>query len=182
MNRFPKRVFLIVALLTFAWLTMPFGVGLACPCQKCQAKKHHVTNQKASKKHPLRAYETLRKAFAQDDLQAAKKASKRLQKVVKVLAKKEGKRGKKDLTGLLNAARRISKSQKIASARLAFGRLSKHLIGYLTTHPKLARGATTYQCPMAKGYKKWVQFHSKMGNPYMGKRMLFCGGKTNLKK
>jgi hypothetical protein len=33
---------------------------------------------------------------------------------------------------------------------------------------------------MARGYQKWVQTGDDMANPYMGKRMLKCGGKVKL--
>lgn len=116
------------------------------------------------------AYEVVRKALAADNLKAAKNGAAALAK----LAKKE-KRG-----GIVGSSERLSATKDMAAARLAFGELSKQTILLLQKQPSLTKGLTAYQCPMAKGYKKWLQADSEMANPYMGKRMLKCGGKTAL--
>ncbi len=41
--------------------------------------------------------------------------------------------------------------------------------------PSLRSGRFLFLCPMASGYKKWVQTTPTLNNPYWGKRMLTCG-------
>jgi threonine/homoserine/homoserine lactone efflux protein len=35
-----------------------------------------------------------------------------------------------------------------------------------------------FECPMAKGYKRWVQPTDELENPYMGQEMLTCGSEV----
>jgi hypothetical protein len=69
-----------------------------------------------------------------------------------------------------------SKSGKgIAEARDAFGEVSKHLIALISAEPELASGHHVFECPMAKGYPKWVQQSEAVSNPYLGQEMATCG-------
>ncbi len=150
-----------------ALLALLLGTGAA---QAGPTKgKNNATSNKL-----LVSYDAIRVAFAADNLKLAKQASKRVAKYAKSMLK--GKLGKH----LTAAAKQIQQSKSIAAARLAFGRLSKHIVTYLKAHPKQAQGIQVYLCPMAKGYKKWIQVKGTMANPYMGKRMLMCGGKAKL--
>lgn len=153
-------------------------------CQKHQKAHKHATNKthkhatNKAHKHAtnklLRAYSAIRIALAMDSLKNAKQTSKHFARQAKSRVK--GKLGR----GMIVAAKRIQKSKTIANARLAFGGLSKQIIVYLTNNRKQARGVKVYFCPMAKGFKKWVQVQGKMANPYMGKRMLMCGSQVKL--
>ena len=126
----------------------------------------------------LGAYENVRAALADDDLAAAKTHAGTL------AAAKTDAAGdaalKTQLSGLSAAAAKLSKAPDIAAARLAFGDASKALITAVATRPALAEGLHAFVCPMAKGYKKWVEPRTDFRNPYMGKRMLKCGGATKL--
>ena len=53
--------------------------------------------------------------------------------------------------------------------------MSRALIAVLSAEPSLQQGRHVYECPMAKGYKKWVQVSEGVSNPYMGTDMLQCG-------
>ncbi len=78
-----------------------------------------------------------------------------------------------------SAATQLQAIQDIEAARKQFGEVSRALIERLRAAPP--PGALhVYECPMAQGYGKWVQREEKMANPYMGKRMLECGSKTEL--
>jgi len=95
----------------------------------------------------LAQYEKVRAALAADDLKEAKKTAADL--------KEEG--------------APIANSDKIATARSEFAKLSDHAI-------KLAAGQSGYHvvnCPMLK--KDWVQTSTNISNPYAGKEMLTCG-------
>ena len=59
--------------------------------------------------------------------------------------------------------------------RVAFGQLSRGVVGAIAADPTLQVGRFLYQCPMAKGYQRWVELKPRMENPYMGSRMLECG-------
>lgn len=137
------------------------------------SKKLYKHAMKMSQNKLLRAYDQVRLALAADSLAKAKSASKR---VIVRAGRMKGKPGKQ----IVAAAKALQVSKNLAAARLAFGQLSKHTIAYLKAHPKYAHGVQAFSCPMAKGYKKWIQIQGKMANPYMGKRMLMCGSKTKI--
>ena len=127
--------------------------------------------------HLVSGYGELRAALAGDSLERAQKAAAALAKaagMAKVAAEHQ-----RTLAGLGSWAGKVAKSKDIAAARMDFGQTSRHLITLLVAHPMAAKGLTAYRCPMAAGYKKWVQ-SGDMANPYMGARMLKCGGKTKM--
>jgi hypothetical protein len=64
----------------------------------------------------------------------------------------------------------------IADVRVAWGELMRALIGQMVAEPRLQAGYFLFECPMTKTYPRWVQRSATMANPYMGQRMLMCGG------
>lgn len=101
----------------------------------------------ANDKKFLTQYEQVRAALAADDLAQAQQAA----------------------TDLGEEGNAVAKSDKIATARTEFAKLSDHAV-------KLAAGQSGYyvaNCPMLK--KDWVQTNDKISNPYGGKDMLTCG-------
>lgn len=70
----------------------------------------------------------------------------------------------------------LKDAKDLPAARLAFGELSRHIVGALHAEPTLRRRRYVYKCPMVKeGYAFWVQTTKEVSNPYMGKKMLRCG-------
>lgn len=65
--------------------------------------------------------------------------------------------------------------------REAFAEASEHLVGAIASEPSLAHGLSIFECPMTKGYPKWLQASDAKGNPYMGKGMQFCGVESQWK-
>ncbi len=63
----------------------------------------------------------------------------------------------------------------IEAQRLGFGELSRATVAMLTAAPVVAKNYHLFECPMAKGYKRWAQPGATLENPYMGKKMLTCG-------
>lgn len=63
----------------------------------------------------------------------------------------------------------------LPAARMQFGRVSEPFIDFLSSRPELAEGRFVFECPMAKGYPKWVQNSQAVSNPYMGSAMASCG-------
>ena len=95
----------------------------------------------------LAKYETVRAALAADNLEQAKSAA----------------------AALGDDGSAIAQSDKIATARADFTKLSERAI-------QLGRGQSGYyvvNCPMLK--KDWLQPAGKISNPYAGKSMPECG-------
>jgi len=72
----------------------------------------------------------------------------------------------------------VADVQDLGYLRRTFGELSRPLVGLLERDPSLGAGLHTFECPMAKGYKRWLQPSAKLENPYMGQRMLSCGSEV----
>ena len=69
-------------------------------------------------------------------------------------------------------------NSEIRSLRRAFGEVSRAVVSLIVADESLANDRYIFRCPMARGYKKWVQTSAELENPYMGSRMLRCGAKT----
>lgn len=120
----------------------------------------------------VQGYEKLRDAFARDDLEAAKAAGGELAKAVTEMKLDER---------IATMATGLAKAPDLASARLIFGEISRAYLTAMKDKPDLAGGPVfVFRCPMAEGYQKWVQVDETMKNPYMGKKMLDCGSKSDL--
>jgi hypothetical protein len=76
---------------------------------------------------------------------------------------------------LARAAGELGAATDLAGARRAFGELSKRTVQLLSHQPALRHGRHLFLCPMAPGYKKWLQASETLENPYMGQRMPHCG-------
>jgi hypothetical protein len=126
------------------------------------------------------AYETTRAALADDDFSRAKDGAAALTKAAKV----EPSEGhlRHHYEPIAKAAGTFADAKDIEAARLVFGEISKAFIGLVAADKHLGRGLHAFACPMAKGYKKWVQTSEKVSNPYMGKTMGQCGSKTEMQQ
>ncbi len=122
----------------------------------------------------LGAYEAMRAAFAADDLAGAKAQVAALADGA-MNAATDGGAAQKALVDLAAAARAVGAAADMDGARLRFGDLSKRVVALLVGEPKLREGRHLFMCPMASGYKKWVQTTPALTNPYWGKQMLTCG-------
>jgi Cu(I)/Ag(I) efflux system membrane fusion protein len=79
---------------------------------------------------------------------------------------------------IAQTAAHLAAQTSLEVARTKFGDLSRHLVALLAKDPSLARGQHVFECPMVTGYAKWIQPTEDLQNPYMGKRMLACGGES----
>ncbi|MFQ5504766.1 MAG: hypothetical protein ACE5F1_08230 [Planctomycetota bacterium] len=59
--------------------------------------------------------------------------------------------------------------------RRVFGDTSRPVVALLSAETSLRTGRFVLECPMAQGYKKWIQNSSQISNAYMGKAMPECG-------
>ena len=130
----------------------------------------------ASKQAVLAAYERARASLASDDLTGVPDAARELESSAKASAS-----GPNDhFAAIAEAAPKLAVAADLKAARATFGEISQHLVALLATDKALATGQHVFECPMAAGYKKWVQPSEDLENPYMGKRMLTCGGPSTL--
>jgi Cu(I)/Ag(I) efflux system membrane fusion protein len=132
----------------------------------------------------LTRYEALRAALADDnavvgtaDLEALRTA------VAALVAEKAAgaadlDKGVAGLTAAMTAATKDAAGALVVdtkAVRLAFGELSRGVVAVVAADNALQTGRFLFECPMARGYQRWVQTAPAMMNPYMGKRMLDCG-------
>jgi hypothetical protein len=77
---------------------------------------------------------------------------------------------------MLAAAGRIGAAD-IATARLAYHKLSEGMIAWLAAHPEQREGLILVHCPMTFTNEGayWVQRSGQLRNPYEGAMMLRCG-------
>jgi membrane fusion protein, copper/silver efflux system len=127
----------------------------------------------------LNVYETLRSALATDELSAAQSAAKQLADAA-TTASKSGKNATavKAIAEAALAEAALPTTDPTA-VRKQFGEVSRHLIALLISDAKLQQGRFIFECPMAPGYRKWVQTQPGVSNPYMGKKMLECGSSSS---
>lgn len=76
-------------------------------------------------------------------------------------------------------ARHVAHDAAIDPMRLAYGELSKPLVALASAVPALREGRHIFECPMAKGYQKWLQAEPSLRNPYFGAKMLTCGEESD---
>lgn len=125
------------------------------------------------------AYESTRAALADDDLAKAQTAAAALAKAASAETADEHLRHHQK--PIAESAAAFGKSKDIGAARLVFGDISKAFIALVAADKSLGASLHAFACPMAKGYKKWVQPTTGVSNPYMGKAMGTCGAKTEMK-
>lgn len=141
--------------------------------EKAAENNHATAEQVAKEENPTyefevikKEYEACRKLLAEDSTKGIKEHA------LKIAQASQEK--------LAEAANELAslKGDDIAEARLLFGEMSKQLIELLSKESSFANDLHVFECPMAKGYKKWVQPNDELENPYMGSSMLHCGSKS----
>lgn len=128
----------------------------------------------------LSSYEQIGNALAEDraQIQAQALALASSAKAASMMAPQELKKPLEDLSA--NAQRMATLPvDDVAQARSAFGDVSQAMVAVLSAAPSLQEGVHLYECPMAKGYQKWVQSDESVHNPYMGTKMPTCGTATD---
>jgi hypothetical protein len=125
----------------------------------------------------LASYEEIRASLAKDDIAATTATAAALEKSARSASGAASGHAKQHWTRLADAAKQLHEMPKKEeeAVRKAFGDVSEALVTLLTADRELAAGLHLFECPMAQGYKKWVQSDPKISNPYMGTRMLTCG-------
>jgi Cu(I)/Ag(I) efflux system membrane fusion protein len=116
----------------------------------------------------LADYERIRALLAADEIKGVTEAATAL----------AASATKSSFTAVATSATKLAATTEIEAARLAFGDVSREMVAVLARDPALANGQHVFECPMAKGYRKWIQPSQDMANPYMGQKMLACGGES----
>ncbi len=129
----------------------------------------------------LASYERIRASLANDAIDTIADDAADLERISRSVAKQNTSQAT-HWTALADAAKELHAIDKSDgdAVRKAFGEASSHVVGILSREPRLAKGLHVFECPMAQGYKKWVQADEKISNPYMGSRMPACGSKSEL--
>ncbi|MDX2089698.1 MAG: efflux RND transporter periplasmic adaptor subunit [Kofleriaceae bacterium] len=78
----------------------------------------------------------------------------------------------------VGAAERLAGATDLEAARRSFGDLNRLLIALAAADPRLQESWHVFRCPMAEGFKEWIQRSPALENPYMGQSMPTCGGST----
>jgi Cu(I)/Ag(I) efflux system membrane fusion protein len=116
----------------------------------------------------LAAYERVRALLAADEIKGVSEAARTL----------EASATSAKYTAIASSATKLAAAADLDAARVAFADVSRDVVTLLATDKALAKGQHVFECPMVQGYRKWVQPSDEMANPYMGKKMLACGGES----
>ena len=127
----------------------------------------------------LNAYEALRARLAADAVADVPALAERLERAATGMARAAPASLQPRAVALGASARLLRETKELEKLREAFGEVSRQLVSILVIEPSLRRGRHVFECPMARGYKKWIQTSSKLSNPYMGKAMLECGAESS---
>ena len=76
-------------------------------------------------------------------------------------------------------AESMAKAEDLATARVAFGQVSRGILRLASSDTRLAEGWHAFACPMVQTFNKWIQPTEVLENPYMGKAMPKCGTSTD---
>lgn len=125
-------------------------------------------------------YEQIRAALAKDDASPLPETARSLARTASEAAANAPTATQPRFQELSTAAQELSAvpNSDMSALRLAFGEVSRAVVSLIVADETLASGRYIFRCPMAQGYKKWVQTSSELENPYMGSRMLHCGSET----
>jgi membrane fusion protein, copper/silver efflux system len=128
------------------------------------------------------ATESLRALLAKDTLEGVDTRAREVSGALGALASGlAGAEGTKGVEAGAEAAGRLASAKELGEARARYGEVSRVLVGLAEADARLREGWHIFQCPMEKGFNKWVQRSATMENPFMGQRMLACGWESEWK-
>lgn len=127
------------------------------------------------------AYETCRNLLAADKSDGVADCAKAVDEAATEGRSKVPSAAQHHMAAIAVAAAGLASSQAddVEAQRLAFGELSKLVIALLIDWPEAAAKYHVFECPMAKGFNRWVQPDAELANPYMGTKMLECGSEVH---
>ncbi len=125
----------------------------------------------------MKSYEVCRSLLANDKSEGIAECATGIVEASKAALAGAPEAAQGHIGSLVKAAEALAKApaEDIAAQRLSFGDVSEATVAMLTAAPDAAKGYHVFECPMAKGYKRWAQPGPALENPYMGASMLSCG-------
>ena len=160
---------------TLVSLALVAGCAKSAPTQTTQIKDPVPMVEGGTSTTPAAAtladYERIRVLLAADEIKGVSEAAQALATSAT----------KSSFNAVATTATKLAGVADLEAARLAFGDVSREVVTLLAGDPALAKGQHVFECPMVKGYRKWIQPSQEMANPYMGKKMLACGGESTWK-
>lgn len=160
------------------------ATGLVFGCSKSSdatpVQSSLTTSTRGNLEEAASAYEAIRGSLARDRSDVRTQAL-ALADAAQAAATSAPEAIRQPLGDLSSASRRLAGLERddLEGARRAFGDVSRAWISVLSAEPSLQQGKQVYECPMAKGYKRWVQVGKEASNPYLGSEMLQCGNKID---
>lgn len=176
-----------------AWVTTLCVAALLSACESKPAKPIKTepapgTETKTAPKPPgspvdavMKPYEACRALLAADNGAGVTGCAKAMAAAASAGKASAADAAKPHLEGIETTAAALAEmpASDIEKVRIAYGEVSKHIVALLVASPEAAKDYHLFECPMAKGYKKWAQPDKKLKNPYMGTRMLECGSEIH---
>ena len=123
-------------------------------------------------------FEAIRADLAKDSAAGLAQSLERLKPAVEALTAAKHPQAQALATGIAALTASLPKDGaaiEVKAVRVAYGELARAVVAVIAADPALQAGRFLYECPMARGYKRWVELKPRMENPYMGSRMLECG-------
>lgn len=128
----------------------------------------------------LGAYEQARADLAADRIDDALRAAGRIEETARAAAPEAPANLRPHLDRLAGAAASLKSApaNQPDEVQRLFGDVSRPVVEMLAAERSLTGSRHVFECPMAQGYKKWVQASAEISNPYMGTRMPRCGSES----
>lgn len=129
----------------------------------------------------LGPYETIREALVADQGAPVAAAAGKLAGAARAAEGAAADELDPHLAELATKADELAKvaADDLAAMRLAFGEVSRAMVALVEAAPEQAESVHVFECPMASGYKRWVQGDGELANPYMGQSMPACGSEVS---
>lgn len=129
----------------------------------------------------MKPYEDCRALLAADKVEGIADCARAMSDAAKEIAASAPEGASEPLALVADAADALAAAgtDDLTKVRRLYGDVSKQVVAMLSALPEAAKGYHVFECPMAQGYKRWVQADSNMANPYMGTKMLECGSEVH---
>jgi membrane fusion protein, copper/silver efflux system len=158
----------------------PAAPGTAEPAAAAPAAPA-VAPSSAELRPILAGYERARALLVDDKTEGLDAAGGEIGEAAKAAAGKASGAPKDQLTAIAGAAQKLAAAGDVAAARLAYGEVSQPLVELVMADAELREQMHLFECPMVKGYGRWLQPTPGIENPYMGQEMLTCGSGVSRK-
>ena len=172
-------------------LTLVASLATACSQDSGTAAARSAPDptQPATHQQLFAHYESLRSLLANDRGKGVRASAQAAQSIAGKLGKSATGAAATRLSAVAAAAKKLAAivESDLPALRLGFGDLSRALIDLVQADlaqadPTLAGTLHLFECPMAKGFKRWLQPQAVLENPYMGQAMLSCGSEITSKR